>query len=275
MTVALYRMYYGEDFIHESIKSIIDQVDLILIGVSFRPWSGISEVDVRGNKIKIPIPIDQGKEIVTGLSQKNPGKIIVFDYFQDRPDNQFTNMYSYKVDVFNPDFLIIMEPDMIWPKANDDIKKITGAMKEKKIPSVCTFQVEHWKQYRYMIPIRQRPGAIIYNIRIIGGMPTTGKNGMALSLPVPYINYHIHNMGFCYTPQNMWWKHWIGIMNNRYIQDSEPDPEWFDSKWISWDYNLNNINLEISRNYRHTIPKAILYGKRNIVYPGRYLNLYR
>ena len=38
MNIAIYRIHYGLDFIGKSIKSIIDDIDLIFIFYSNNPW---------------------------------------------------------------------------------------------------------------------------------------------------------------------------------------------------------------------------------------------
>ena len=270
MRIALYRAYYGEDFIRESITSIINHVDAVLIGIADKPWSGIKEIEINGQKIRIPRPIDNLRSIVENMQKDYPGKIHIFDYWQDRPDNQFSNMYNYKASLFNPSMLVIMEPDMVWEKGHAE--KVFNFMEKEKMRAFCTFQVEHWKEHKWMIPVRQRPGAIFYNIDLLGCMPQTGKNGIATGVIVPYIKTYIHNYGFCLKIENMWWKHWIGVVNNEYIHDSEPDPSWFDTKWFSWHPEYNNRNLEISRHYKYLIPNAMPYGKRKIHYPGRSLD---
>lgn len=273
MIVALYRMYYGEDYIIESIRSIINQVDHIYIGIAMKPWSEITEVNVRGNKIKIPVPIDRGYELAINMSHIYE-KVHVFPYHQLLPDNQFTKMYEQIQKNYDIDTVILMEPDMVWPEKEKGVKEVITALKTIDNGMCCTYQVEHWKTCDYMIPVRKRPGAILYDMNKYVSLPHTGKNGMPhATAGIQYINYHIHNYGFCLSPRNMWWKHWIGVENNKWINDSQPDPDWFDAKWISWDFENNNIDLEISKHYKHLIPGAIRYDQKNINYPGRHLNI--
>lgn len=58
LTYALYRVLYGEDFIQDSILSIIDHVDKIFVFWDDRPWGDVKEAKYKGNIVKIPSKID-------------------------------------------------------------------------------------------------------------------------------------------------------------------------------------------------------------------------
>ena len=51
---AIYRCYYGEDFIQESIRSITDYVDKIFVFVDNTPWGSADECVYKGETIKFP-----------------------------------------------------------------------------------------------------------------------------------------------------------------------------------------------------------------------------
>lgn len=266
-------MFYGEDFIEQSIKSIIDNVDKVFVLYTDKPWGEFEYVMFKGEKIYLPCPIDKGVDKVKSLEKEYPGKIHSHYFHSKYPDNQFTEMYDYiklRYDLSSVDTVIIMEPDMIWPVKNK-LEKIISYVNKVRWDSLCTFQVEFWKTGEYMIPIRQRPGAILYNISLQQGLPTTGKNGACGY--TKFINHHIYNYGFCMSPYNMYIKHLVGLGISHFINDSVPYEEWYEDKWKNWDFTSNNYFLEPSRNYKSNIPYAIKFDIDNIVYPEPYMRI--
>ncbi len=58
LTYALYRVLYGEDFIQDSILSILDHVDKVFVFWDDRPWGDVKEAKYKGHMTKIPTHID-------------------------------------------------------------------------------------------------------------------------------------------------------------------------------------------------------------------------
>ena len=54
MIIAIYRMHYGVDFIENSIKSIIDDVDKVFIFFSKKPWVTQNKLTYRNKIIDFP-----------------------------------------------------------------------------------------------------------------------------------------------------------------------------------------------------------------------------
>lgn len=270
MNIALYRMYYGEDFIEKSVMSIINDVDKIFIMFTDRPWNGTDRVKYKGETLLIPCPIDKGVSIAKDLEKKFPDKVKAIYHHNPVPDNQFTVMYENLklrglVDYAN--VLMLMEPDMVWPTGK--LKPILRYLELRKFVPMCTYQVEFWKSEEYIIPIRRRPGAIFHNVFDSKSLPETLKNGSVSY--ITYIDEFIYNYGFCMSPTNMYWKTLIGLAVSRSIADSMPNEDWYEKKWLSWNFNTNNKNLEISKGYEHFIPHAIKNSPENYHFPGKHI----
>ena len=251
-------MYYGEDFIRQSIESIYDVVDKLYIFAADRPWGDITEVTYKGKSHEIPNPIDNSLGVINELIANYHRKISLSSYYQYTPDNQFTNIYNHLVlpnlnPNSKPDIIILMEPDMIWPW-----KELTNMLtwcENNRFDCICSKQLEYWKTTEHYLPMRSRPGAIFYDMRNRDFLPITGKNGSIRSRK--FMDYTLLNMGFCLSERNMFWKHLIGIGMSGKIHDSKPNENWYEDKWLNWDFNKNNRDLEISKGYEHNIPFAL------------------
>jgi hypothetical protein len=279
MNIAIYRMYYGEDFIEKSINSIIDDIDMVFVMYSDIPWGGFDSVMYKGKKINIPCPIDRSVHIVKDMELKyqkenRPQKIFSFCMNLPKPDNQFTILFNF-IKGFLSDkeinVVMLMEPDMVWPEGK--LKPLLNTLEKSLFSPLCTYQIEFWKSEKYIIPLRERPGAIFYSVSGGRNMPNTCKNG---SFPgMLFIDEFIYNYGFCLSIRGMFYKHILAIGNSPLIGDSIPNEDWFEKKWVSWDYKRNNLNLEISKNYAHLIPHAIKYDYKENYITGRCLHIDR
>lgn len=58
LTYAVFRILYGEDFLMDSVLSIIEYVDKIFIFWDDRPWGGVRSAQYKGKVIPIPSKID-------------------------------------------------------------------------------------------------------------------------------------------------------------------------------------------------------------------------
>jgi hypothetical protein len=89
-------------------------------------------------------------------------------------------------------------------------------------------------------------------------MPKTMKNCLPYG-PVNELDFVIYNFGYCISPKSMYWKILVSLAFTTVVHDSIPDENWYEDTWLKWDYETNNQNLEISKNYRSDIKKAEKY----------------
>lgn len=265
MNIAIYRMYYGEDFIERSVRSIINDFDRIFIMYTDRPWGEFWTVTYKGKIYDIPCPIDKAVHIAKDLEREFPGKVYALYHHNMGPDNQFTEIYNYLLRrklVEKCHVVMLMEHDMIWPEGKlAPLLKIIG---ETRANCLATYMIEFWKNEKYMIPIRKRVGAKFYNLEKFKEFPFTGKDGVPLYLPWAFIPHYVYNYGFCMSERNMFWKHLICLEASKHIADSKPAEDWYESKWLTWDYEKNNKDLEISERYRSDIPYAFPFDYNKI-----------
>jgi hypothetical protein len=255
-------MYYGEDFIEKSVMSIINDIDKIFIMYTDRPWSGIEKVTYKGEIMSIPCPVDKAVHIAKNLEAQFPGKVYAFYHYHPVPDNQFTVLFdSLKLRGLTGccNVVMLMEPDMVWPEGK--LKPLLNTLQNIEFPPLCTYQIEFWKSDGYMIPVRERPGAIFHGVLSEQEMPETEKNGSTPNMK--FIDEIIYNYGFCMSQVNMFWKHLICMNVAKNIHDSIVDESWYEEKWLKWDFMTNNSNLEPSKNYSTYIPYALLYDRTN------------
>ena len=257
MIYAFYRILYGEDFIIESIKSIENYVDKIFIFWSDEPWGNVEKVHYKGEIVQIPQKIDN---VIAVIKQLNSPKVELIYNDLKTPRNQFTILVNgiilpnYK----KPDVIIFMEPDHVF--VDENIKKCLDQFLHKKELCMAASSVELWKYPWYKaVRTTKRLSTTFWNLVDINSIPECGLHGSPVNKNVNFLDNEIHNFGFCMSEKTMYYKHLLTIGFSKYIQDSIPDVDWYEDKWLNWDYETNNKNLEISLKYKHTISHAEPY----------------
>lgn len=272
--VAAYRMYYGEDFIKMSIDSIYDHVDKILVFWTDRPWGNVIEAKYRGEIIKIPQKIDFAVDIVEEMISDGYEKIeLIYNSFPTSM-NLLTVLYNQWVDKsYNHEegnVLLFIEHDMLFDRTGIDA--LTRYINENRFEYMYTPQIEFWKTHKHAVKQRGRPGVIVYDLRERIYLPATEKNCMPRGSSVEntkIFDHYTYNFGFCLKPRNMYWKIIVCLAFTTVVHDSIPDENWYEDTWLAWDYETNNKDLEISKNYRSDLPYAEVY---NGPLPEVYLN---
>ena len=253
---AIYRMYYGEDFIEESIRSIYNYVDKIFV---FAPNKAYGNVHTGR--------VDNSLLLVESMRMATPeikSKIIVIKndkHYQD-PMNQFTNLfntYIYKV-YPPPDAVMCFETDTLWEEEELEAYLITLSLL-KQDRSLIASQVEFWHNNNWELPWRQRKTLITHKLDKKGKMPKTDRSGHRIRGSMVTSSRKVYNFGFCMSPENMKIKCDLGIAFSKIIGDSIPNPHWYKNKWLQWHPVYNNKNLEISDGHEHLIP----YAKRSSI----------
>lgn len=249
---AIYRMYYGEDFIEESIESIIDHVDKVFI---FAPKNSFGNIH-KGR-------VDNSLRIVKAmpLRQKSPNKIVIIEnsQYDHTPRNQFTNLYNtYIYNIYPaPDVVMCIEPDMVWRAK--EIHDFYTDFSVLGVGSMNSDQVEFWHNDSWILPPRDRFACILHRL-YDDKMAQTGLSGN-IGSKMNRSRAKVDNYGFCLSPENMKMKFDLGLAYSKFIGDSVPNPDWYEYKWLKWHPDYNNENLEISKGYEHHIPYV---GRSNL-----------
>jgi len=271
LKIALYRMYYGADWLRASVESVLSWADKVFIFYTDQPW-GNTVIPYKGEMLTIPVePIDKAVSEVLDLQNDYPN--IVRRYYDHVPDpmNQFTHLVNDRIDE-TVDEVMIIEVDQVWcedrlAQAIEGWERRDGTQISLLIP-----QIEIWRppgvEEFWMVPHRpNRTGIVMWDLRSTGGkMPPTKRQGEPLSKSwQSFLGgdcLSVHNMGFAISQEAMFVKHLAAIGFSKKIGDSQPNEDWFEEKWLNW--TPETTNLEISKGFEHHIPKVVPYDLRRL-----------
>ncbi len=252
-TAAIYRCLYGEDYVRQSIASILPHVDRVLFCLHDQPWGEVHQVKYRDATIEFPARFDR----ILELAREAAGdKFLRVHHYQPRPHGEFGAL----IDRFawrTFDRVVLMEPDQVFlpDQAARFFAEPTGEL------PVCASQVELWRPPHvhewYRVPERRmRHGPVLWDL---GAQDSVPDAGTAAGTGGSWITSEAvcHNFGFAVSRRTMFWKHMVAIAMARSIGDSNPDPEWYEKKWLRWQPDTED--LEISMKHSHTIPRVDRY----------------
>jgi len=253
----VYRGYYGKDFVKQSIASVLPWADKVFFFWTDKPFGDVSTVHYKSQDWQL-----HGDALVDTIHKMGIDDRfeLVYDHW-GTPDAQFSHLVNDRILPYfpKPGIVICMEPDMVW--RGDQLEKALSEFMSCGKPCACTSQIELWKEKCYRIPQRNRPGAVFYDLEKMEGLPETQKNPLPLnaSFPTQWLDAFVYNLGFCVSEEAMLMKHLCAIGFSAVVGDSEPNPDWFEKTWKTWDFEKNNSNLEISKGREHLIPAAVPY----------------
>lgn len=255
---AVYRCLFGEDFVQESIKSMRDYVDKIFIFWDDRPRGNITECIYKGETIKFSRKFDN---VIEKIKELNDPKIeLIYDH-QDSDENYLTHFVN---DIILPNYqkpstILFLEADHIFH--SDQIEKALDEFREQDYLFATTESIELWKDFNYRLPERtDKVGAVFCNLNRLSKMPMTLKHGGIAVMP--RLSAHVHSFSFTVSEKSMYWRHLLSIAISRKFGGSVPFEDWYEEKWLKWDYEMNNENLDISEQQK--IPRALPYNAERL-----------
>lgn len=258
---AIYRCLYGGDFMQESIKSINDHVDKIFVFWDDTPQGDVTECFYKGEPIKLPKKFDDVLEKIRELN--NPKVELIYDH-HDSSENQLTHFVN---DIIlpnhkKPSVILFLEPDYVF--CSDQIERAIDEFINSDYVFATTNKIEVWKGFSHRLPDRQnKTGALFCNLSKMDRMPETMKHGGVLVMPKLYA--YVHDLGFAVSEKTMYWKHLLSLAYARKSGINIPSESWYDEKWLKWDYEFNNVELDISE--QDKIPDAIPYDVNELPEP--------
>lgn len=254
MRVAIYRVLYGEDYIAESIQSILPIVDRVVVAKAERPWGSSSGVAWKGEWVPWPEKFDETRERVAGL--KDPRVEVIDDYWPE-PKNQHQHLVNDIVlPKYNADEVIFIEPDHVFTDA--ERKLAIDEWLDCGHRQATTRMIELWRTPDWRIAERHRPSVIFQNIGRRPMRETSGDGGQN-GVSSMWLKAQVHNFGFAMSARTTYWKHLTATAFADEIRDAPPDPKWLEDKWLNW--TPETRDLEISLGGQHTIPFAVRYDR--------------
>ena len=288
---AVYRVLYGEDFIKESIESVLDHVDKVFVFWSNYTFGKLSNVLYKGEIVKFPNVFDRSIEIVKSI---NSDKIVLFNEHFMVNSNSFTKMYNEHIlpDYDECDILMMLEVDHVFRK--DQLELALDQFIDEKRVAATTEQWEIWKGFKHCVPQwnddkvefevpnyitderersylektnpRLRMCTMFINMEYFGILPRTGMHcnpvGIAFHDKKFRLKARTHNFGFAVSEKTMYWKHLVSIGIASKVNDDPPNEDWYDNKWKSW--TPESENLEQSKGFEWHIPKCIPYDTNDL-----------
>lgn len=239
---AVYRCLYGEDFVQESIKSIIDRVDKIFVFWDDKPLGNITQCMYKGKTIIFPKKFD---DVVGKIKELDNPKIeLIYDH-QDTEENLLTHFVNDIIlpDHEKPSILLFLEVDHVFRK--EQLDNAIDEFTESDYLFATTEQIELWKDVDYRLPERtDKVGVVFCNLSKLTKMPATLKHGGIAVMPK--LSSHVHNFSFAVSEKVMYWRHLLSLAYARIFGGTVPFENWYEEKWLKWDYEANNENLDIS-----------------------------
>ena len=240
MRAAVYRVLYGEDFIEESIRSVLGAVDKVYVFWTNRVWGDCKSVVYKGEEIHFP---DKFDDVVDKVRAIKSDKIQLIEDYYPKPTDQFTYL-TKKYDIQGTTLLI--EADQVMENAKDALDQF----EQTKFSNAAVHQIEYWKTRNYRIPPRKRSGPVMWKT----SLPPTRANGAPRGRKIEYVSSMAHNYGFCVSEKAMYWKHLTTLAHSSFIGDTPPREEWYEEVWKKWTPDMKN--LEISKGCESHIPYA-------------------
>ena len=239
---AIYRCSSGEDFIQESIRSVTDHVDKIFVVLDNTPWGDAHEIHYKGEIIQFPAKLDDIAERIKSLD--NPKIELIYEH-PNTGHNQLTRLVNDLILPRHekPSIIVSLEADHVF--SSEQIRKALEEFAASDYVFATTNQIEIWKGLKHRLPDRPtRVGAVFCNLRKLDKMPETLKHGGILVMPK--LSAYVHTFSFAVSEQVMYWRHLLSIALAQQTGDAVPYEDWYEEKWLKWDYDSNNENLGIS-----------------------------
>ena len=260
---AIYRCSSGEDFIQESIRSVTDHVDKIFVFVDNTPWGNTNEFLYKGEMVEFPAKLDDVVEKITTLN--NPKIELIYEHL-NTGNNQLTHLVN---DIIlpnheKPSILLSLEVDHVFD--SEQIRKALDEFAENDYVFATTNQIEIWKGLKHRLPDRPtRVGAVFCNLSKLDKMPETLKHGGILVMPK--LSAYVHNFSFAVSEKVMYWRYLLSIALAQKTGEAVPYENWYEEKWLKWDYESNNENLGVSDQLQ--IERAIPYDVNDLPEPTK------
>lgn len=253
--IAIYpSVLYGEDFIAESIISIVDYVDRVYVCMMKRPWGGTKGVTYKGEWVEWPEKFDRTRERLANLTLwKDRIEIIEAEKFS--PWNRWGYAVNNLVKPAPGTEVVLIDPDCVFE--DEQAKQVFGDWEaHPEYQWAAPNQIELWRTPLWHVT---RPRTMTSFHRGDLSLLTSADppDGKPRAVPLTKVlKGRVHNFGFCCSPANTKWKHLTSMAFSPIVGETGPNPDWYD-KWLNWKPGVRD--LEPSLRCESAIPYAVPY----------------
>jgi len=242
MIYAVYRVYYGEDYIVESINSVLPYVDKVIIMWKDKPWRGVTHIEHNGKKVPVKDPIDNVLYKIMQL-KKNSQKIeFVYDE-GDGPERQFSTHGNKVIELYGkPDFLIQLQTDHVY--RDGAIPVLLDELENSGHTLGIARQVYLWKNPGWRIPesySRDLVGSWFWHTAQLDSIPIIDVDnfgGARIACNAVWLEKEpTFNTGYAIKNENMFWRFYTRLANGI----DTPMKGWYEEVYSVWDADEHNV----------------------------------
>lgn len=218
--VANYTVFYGEEFIEQSVKSIYDYVDRINIAIGKMSWK-----NHKGKRFK---PIDNLLEKVKTLPDPKK-KIRVFKGIWDS-DTEQRNFLMDKV-IGKYDYAMLIDSDEVWEEREiKGLVDVATKMMEDEEIKVIAVDIIHYYKSLYWGHRGQNIRGVNYLFKADGTVHHEYIRHPGV-LPTHKCSAYYHHYGYAYPPEI------IEKKVQMWGHSGETEENWFKAKYLPWKPN--------------------------------------
>ena len=231
---AIWRVFYGEDTIYNSIMSLLPYIDKVIVYYYNKPWCGVDKVTYEDIEYPIYSPIDKSLEICKSI----PNVEIIEDN-HPYPAGQTSHLVNKTIDLFGrPNYLAFMNADFVLLDGQQFVDRIC----QEAGPVTSTRPIQTWKYPNYIFPIRQdRMSVLTYNLThesLKDTFPSIGEKSYLEQSGRFLDDVFCFDLGFAISPTAMWYKYLLRLGVSKEINDDSPVSGWYHKIWLPWQPNL-------------------------------------
>lgn len=229
MTIcAIYRVYYGSDWLKYAIRSVIDQVDNVVVFYNDKPWCRPTHVEWRGEKLPVPPYSPDGADKVLA-SMHHPKLHIINDNHPDQAGQSSHHVEVVK-EMFHPDVVMIASCDHV--ESEDVVKTVVGSGMHNRVVSTRPVTVWRWPHLR--LPQRMdRPCTTFWDLAAWGGSVPFSELWQVREHGLVY-HHHTFDMHFASHPNTMWWRCMLRDAQAQHLPDDSVREGWYENVWAKW-----------------------------------------
>jgi hypothetical protein len=250
MRVAIYpSILYGADFIRESVESILPYVDKVYAVLMQRPWGNTAGVVYKNEWIPWPARFDDTRERLADLP------VIPIETYKFSPWNRWGFAVELVREFCTPDEIVLIDPDCVF--SNEEGELTFAEWDENPYVWAQPKQIELWRTPAWQVT---RPRSMVWLARndlALINYPDPPRDDRIERPKMQKLLGSVHNMGFCVSEQAMKWKHLTALAFAPVVNESLPNPDWFETKWLNWRPGMRD--LEISIGCESGISEAVRY----------------